>query len=232
MSGESGPDPRVLVFDVNETLSDFTALRSRFEDVGAPADLMATWFAALLRDGFALTAAGTYGDFASLALDGLRTLLPVVPEWSGDTEAAARHIMDGLTHLEVHPDVAPGVRKLHEAGFRLVTMTNGNAALTRRLLAGAGLDEYFEAMLDVSGPRCWKPAPAAYRYAVEQAGVRPEQALMVAVHPWDVDGALRAGLAGAWLRRDAAVYPTTMTRPTYVVQDLPELAEVLVAARE
>lgn len=221
--------PQVLIFDVNETLSDLTPLRGRFEDVGAPAYLMPTWFAGVLRDGFALTAAGAYADFTSVALDGLRGLLTGLKDWAGDTEAAARHILDGFGHLRVHPDVPDGVRMLNDAGFRLVTMTNGSSALTEQLLAGAGVVNHFDALLDVRGPQCWKPAPAAYRYAVEHTGVRPEQALLVAVHPWDVDGARRAGLGGAWLRRGAAAYPRTMSAPTHIAQDLRELAEALVA---
>lgn len=222
--------PSVLVFDVNETLSDLTPLRARFAEVGAPPELMPTWFAGVLRDGFALTAAGAYAEFGAVALDVLRALLPRVPGWSGDVEAAARHILDGIAQLEVHPDVPDGVRSLSAAGLRLVTMTNGNSALTERLLSRAGLLDCFEMLLDVRGPRLWKPAPGAYRYAVEQAGVRPEQAVLIATHPWDVDGALRAGLGGAWLRRGAAAYPHTMSEPTYSTEDLRELADVLIAA--
>ncbi|MEU9246994.1 haloacid dehalogenase type II [Streptomyces sp. NPDC048385] len=231
MSDDDPHNLRVLVFDVNETLSDLTPLRARFEDVAAPADLMPTWFAGVLRDGFALTAAGAYADFSSVALDGLRALLPAVEGWAGNVDAAAQHILDGFASLEVHPDVPDGVQTLSDAGFRLVTMTNGSATLTQQLLATAGLADRFEAMLDVSGPRRWKPARAAYEYAVEQVGVRPEQALLVAVHPWDVDGALRAGLGGAWLRRGATVYPHTMSPPSHSAQDLRELADVLLAER-
>lgn len=227
MSHDSHRDPQVLIFDVNETLSDLTPLRTRFEDVGAPADLMPTWFAGVLRDGFALTAAGAYADFSSVAVDVLRGLLPGVPGWHGDVAAAARHILDGFAGLDVHPDVPDGVRRLSEAGFRLVTMTNGSSELTEQLLARTGLRDRFEALLDVRGPRRWKPSPAAYRYAVEQVQVRPQEAVLVAVHPWDVDGALRAGLRGAWLRRNASAYPQTMSPPTYSAQDLRELAELL-----
>ncbi|MHC3467932.1 haloacid dehalogenase type II [Streptomyces sp. 7R007] len=227
MSDAGRPGPRVLVFDVNETLSDLTPLRTRLAEVGAPPELLPTWFAGVLRDGFALTAAGAYAGFAEVALDGLRGLLPAVEGWTGDVEAAARHVVDGFAHLPVHPDVPDGVRRLSEAGFRLVTMTNGSAELTERLLSGAGLLDRFEAVLDVGGPRRWKPAPAAYHHAVERAGTRPDQALLVAVHPWDVDGARRAGLLGAWVRRGAAGYPRTMSEPTYTVGDLGELADVL-----
>ena len=40
--------PQVVVFDVNETLSDMAPLERRFEQVGAPAHLRATWFASVL----------------------------------------------------------------------------------------------------------------------------------------------------------------------------------------
>ena len=50
-------DPSVVVFDVNETLSDMSPMARRFADVGAPEHLAKLWFATLLRDGFALTAA-------------------------------------------------------------------------------------------------------------------------------------------------------------------------------
>jgi len=45
--------PEVVVFDVNETLSDMSPIAERFTDIGAPAHLAKLWFATLLRDGFA-----------------------------------------------------------------------------------------------------------------------------------------------------------------------------------
>ena len=48
-SREAGP--KVLVFDVNETLSDMSPMGQRFEDVGVPAPVAKAWFAGLLRDG-------------------------------------------------------------------------------------------------------------------------------------------------------------------------------------
>src|ERR1044072_8096996 len=54
--------PEVLIFDVNETLSDMAPMAGRFRDVGVPGEEATSWFAALLRDGFAPTAAGGAGD--------------------------------------------------------------------------------------------------------------------------------------------------------------------------
>lgn len=219
--------PAVLVFDVNETLSDLSPLRNRFVEIGAPAEWMHRWFAGILRDGFALAAAGAYAHFADLARDNLRGLLTQLEHQPDDPAASVEHVVSGIAALDVHPDVPAGVRVLHESGYRLVTMTNGNAALTDTLLNTAGVRDRFDALFDVTGPRRWKPHPDAYRYAVEHAGVRPDQAMLVAVHPWDVDGAQRAGLAGAWLRRGATTYPSSLTEPTLVAEDVTDLARLL-----
>ncbi|QGU08725.1 (S)-2-haloacid dehalogenase 4A (plasmid) [Corynebacterium occultum] len=218
------PRPTVVIFDVNETLSDQSSLRDRLVEVGAPAELLPEWFSGILRDGMALTAAGGYADFADLARDGLRALLPARAGLT-PSDGLIDQVVAGFHRLDVHPDVAEGVRLLHGSGIRLITMTNGSTTITEALLDRAGLREYFELHLDVRGPRRWKPAPAAYGYALARAGVAAGDALLVAVHPWDVDGALRAGLRGAWIRRGqaATAYPKAMVAPTITADDLVEL---------
>ncbi|MFE1587031.1 hypothetical protein ACFW6Q_15220 [Streptomyces sp. NPDC058737] len=67
--------PEVLVFDVNETLTDMSALAPRLADVGLPGQLLPQWFAGVLRDGIALTLAGGRADFATVARDALLTHL-------------------------------------------------------------------------------------------------------------------------------------------------------------
>lgn len=221
--------PSVLIFDVNETLSDMTPLRGRFEEIGAGADLMPLWFAGILRDGFALTAAGGYADFAALANDSLRGLLVGTVTEPAELDAAIHHVVSGFGELDVHPDVPAGVRALRAAGYRLVTMTNGSVTLTEKLLTRAGVRDCFEALWDVTGPGHWKPDPRAYHYALERAGVGPDQAMLVAVHPWDVDGAQRAGLPGAWLRRGhpASAYPRALNKPAVAAEDVSDLAHLI-----
>ncbi len=46
--------PRAVAFDVNETLTDLAPLAEVFERLGVGKDALAWWFAALVRDGFAL----------------------------------------------------------------------------------------------------------------------------------------------------------------------------------
>ena len=88
-------------------------------------------------------------------------------------DEAARHVMDGFASLEVHADVASGVSRLARGGFRLVTLTNGAAAVAERLLTSAGLRDRFERLLSVEDAEAWKPAAAPYRYAASECGVEP-----------------------------------------------------------
>lgn len=43
--------------------------------------------------------------------------------------------------------------------------------------------------------------------------MRLGDAMLVAVHPWDVDGAARAGMRTAWLDRRGTAYPSYFTAP-------------------
>lgn len=225
--GPDGPRrPRLLLFDVNETLSDMSPMGQRFEDVGAPGQLAKTWFAGLLRDGFALTAVGASEPFARIAAEALRINLHDLPLSRG-IEDAVEYIMVGFSGLGVHPDVPDGVRALGGLGIRLVTLSNGSASVAEALFDRAGIRDRFESLLSVEGAGVWKPATGAYAYALERCDVDPMDAMLVAVHPWDVDGAARAGLTTAWINRSGAPYPGYFRAPDLHLRSLTELAEQL-----
>ncbi|MGW3147798.1 MULTISPECIES: haloacid dehalogenase type II [Streptomyces] len=211
------------MFDVNETLTDMSPLATRLEQVGLPGHQLSAWFAGVLRDGTALTLAGGHATFADVGRDVLRTLLArQAPE--SDPDEAVAHVLGGLPELPVHPDVPDGVRALRSAGRRLLTLTNGSSGITRAVLEKAGLADSFEAHLDVEAVGAWKPAPAAYAHALRTAGVPPGEVMLVSVHPWDIDGAGRAGLATAWLRREPGPYPSVMRPADIVTEELAGLA--------
>ena len=220
--------PQVVVFDVNETLSDMAPLATRFRDVGAPELTATVWFASLLRDAFALTAAGGTPRFGTLAAAGIRSVLTGQP-LTRDMDAAVEHILGGFTALEVHPDVPAGVRALTGSGRRLATLSNGSADIADRLLTNAGLRQEFEHVLSVDDAGVWKPAPGSYAYAARTCGVEPAEMMLVAVHPWDIDGANRAGMTTAWINRDGRPYPEYFTAPTHTVEALTELSGRLAA---
>lgn len=212
--------PTLIILDVNETLSDLSPMPGHFGAVGLPAHAAQAWFAGVLRDGFGLTAAGVNPDFAELAKGSLRVLL------DGD-EDKVDQVMQGFLSLQTHADVAPGLRALRAAGIRLVTLSNGSTSVAQGLLERAGVADQLEALLSVSDAPAWKPDARAYAHALETTGVDAAEAMLVASHPWDVDGAARAGLRTAWIDRSGSRYPDHATAPEVVASGLEDLARRL-----
>ncbi len=218
--------PALLVFDVNETLSDMSAMAQRFEEVGVPGALAQPWFAGLLRDGFALTVHRQNPAFADLGRTNLRNLLPEA-DLDRPLDDAVAHIMEGFLGLSVHPDVVEGIEALAGLGIRLVTLTNGAAAVGEGLLERSGVLDKFERLMSVEDAGVWKPHADAYGYALQTCGVEAGDAMLVAVHPWDTDGATRAGLRAAYVNRGGTSYPTHFRSPELEVDSITALAREL-----
>ena len=219
--------PRTIVFDVNGTLTDQGSFAGRFEDVGAPGQLAQAWYAATLRDGFALTMAAAPAPYREVASAVLTGLLSGVETLSIDVDRAVEHVMAGFDSIAPHPDVVPGFRALAGSGHRLITLSNGAVAVAAGLMYLHGIADCATQTLSVDDAGAWKPHTRAYAYAAERAAVPAGELLMVAVHPWDIDGAARAGLQTAFLNRTGAPWPGVFRTPDLEVQSLPELDERL-----
>ncbi|GGG55661.1 dehalogenase [Kocuria dechangensis] len=216
----------LLVFDVNETLSDMRPLRGVFEELGVPGLLAETWFAAVLREGFALAVNGEARPFAELGRETARGLF-ALHRPDGDVDAAVQRVLDGVQALPVHADVPPGIEALVAAGYRLTALTNGSAATAEGLLERGGVGQHFEHVLSVENAPCWKPSSEAYSWAGGVWDVPLERTVMVAVHPWDLHGAARAGMRTAWIDRHGAPWPVYARTPDLRVSGVPQLLDRL-----
>lgn len=202
---------RAVAFDVNETLFRLDAVASRLHEVGLGTDSLELWFTRILRDGFAAAAAGSFAAFPDLARHHLRELarsraveLP---------EGAADRVIGGFQEVEAHRDVEPTFRRLAKVGVRIVTLTNGTAAITRSFLEREGLDGLVERVFEVAEVGLWKPRPEPYRFVADELGVEARELALVAAHPWDVHGARAAGLVAGWVNRAGGAYPDSLAAP-------------------
>ena len=214
---------RVLVFDVNETLLDLSALDPHFQRVFGDAAVRVEWFQTMLQSAFLTTITGPYKPFgehfrAALGITALRRGLRVSPE----DESA---ILAGVRTLPPHPDARPALERLRSAGFRLAALTNSTAEVEEAQLRNAELADFFEKALSADSGKRLKPAAEAYADAARVLGVPPAQIRMVAAHAWDVHGALRAGCAAAFVQRPGAMWNPLLERPDIVGPDLGQVAE-------
>jgi 2-haloacid dehalogenase len=130
--------------------------------------------------------------------------------------------------LPAHPEVAGALRRLTSAGFRLFTLTDNPASVQERQRKSAGIDQFFERCFSVENVRRYKPAPETYGFVQKELGQSPSQFLMVACHTWDTLGAVAAGWRAALIARPGNALLAVGPQPTFVANDLNEVADQLI----
>jgi 2-haloacid dehalogenase len=214
--------PEVVAFDVNETLLDLAPVRAALVEAGEPESLLRTVFARTLLTGIAATATGTWCRFRE-AFD---AALAQESGLSGDRRS---RIADAFGELAPHPDVEPALRTLTEAGVRVVTLTHGSPGVAEAGLARGGVSPLVERSLSSEVIRAWKPSREVYLWAAGTCDVAPDRMALVAAHGWDVLGAQRAGLTGAWFPRSERTYPAVYEQPHVAADDLGAAVDALLA---
>lgn len=220
--------PRVLVFDVNETLLDVDSLAPQFERIFGDAAVLRTWFSQLVLYSMTLTLASRYIDFFRLG----SAVLAMLGDIHGVriSHRQQEELREAMRSMPPHPDVATGLQRLSDYGFRLVTLTNSpHLANAPTAVHNAGLDRYFERQFTVDAAGVFKPASELYRGVAAELDVAEADCLMVAAHAWDIIGAQSAGMQGALIRRPghAALVAEGLPQPTLTVRDVNELASQL-----
>lgn len=218
---------RILVFDVNETMLDITALEPHFARAFGDGQVLREWFSTLLFYSNVVTQAGPYADFSAVA----GAVLDMVAETRGvrlPSEDRNR-VLAGTRSLPAHADVRPALERLRNEGFRLVTLTNSAPAAAEQQLKNAGLADLFERSFSVDAVKRFKPAPEPYRHVAQEMGVGMSDLRMVAAHAWDVHGALQAGCLAAFVSRPGKVLFPLGPKPDIVAPDFQSLAEAIAA---
>lgn len=219
--------PKVIIFDVNETLLDLGPLRTAVgKTIDGREDLLPLWFSTMLHYSLVDTLTDNYHDFGQIG----SAALVMVAETQGieiDIKTARAAIVGAITQLPPHEDVKSGLIELNKQGFTLVSLTNSSHAGVAAQFKFAGLTHLFSERYSVEDVGVFKPHPKPYQMVLEKMGIQPHEALMVAAHAWDLAGAKAVGLQTAFIRRPGkTLYPNT-AMPDYVVDNIQELIRQL-----
>jgi 2-haloacid dehalogenase len=219
---------RALVFDVFGTLVDW---RSGVAEAfgasglsGSPEELADAWrrryvpILAEVNDGSRL-----WGNFDELHLVTLDDLLV---ERGEDLGLEARHRLVAAWHrLEPWPDVRAGLEELRRQRVT-AALSNGHLALLVDLARHGDLR--FDCLLSAEMAHAYKPAREVYLTAARLLRVQPDELMLVAAHPGDLEGARRAGLRTALVERPleygARTRERTFSKADESVAQLHELA--------
>jgi 2-haloacid dehalogenase len=216
------------VFDVNETLIDIESLGPFFGRVFGDRELVREWFNQLILYSDAITLAGYYQTFFTLAqgvLEMLGTIHRVTVKPSDLEELRA-----SMLSMPAHKDAPEGLQLLKDAGFRLTTLTNSPPDENGSPLEHAGLAHFIERQFSVDTVRRFKPAPQVYHLVAELLNVPPSDICLVAAHTWDTIGAQSVGCSAALVARpgNAPLPVNGLPQPHAVAPDLPGVAKQLI----
>jgi 2-haloacid dehalogenase len=217
--------PKVLVFDVNQTMLDLNALRPHFVRAFGDGKVLDEWFALLLHYSLVVTVADAYADFGTVG----RAVLEMLANNKGVKVSAddTTRILQGVLTLPPHPDVPESLKQLKSAGFRMVTLTNSSPSAVKAQLQNAGLTDYFEESISVETVHRFKPDIQVYRSAAAHLGVPADELLLIAAHAWDVFGATKAGWQAAFVARPGISLLPLGPKPGIVAPDMRAVAAAL-----
>ena len=168
---------------------------------------------------------GTRGEtFAGCTRDALdcacsRFAMEMTP---GEKQA----LLDIYRELPAFDDVHDALTALSARDCRSYAFSNGSEDAVETLLSTAGIRDLFHGVVSCDDLRTFKPNPAVYAYFLTRAQASASEAWLISGNPFDVIGAISAGMHGAWVQRSAeAIFDPWGIEPTVTVKSLDELAD-------
>ena len=221
--------PRIVLFDLDDTLCDYAGARHRrltiaFQDALAeiPADERPDLDALIARS----IALGPHGDahFPDL----LRSC--GVRDESAIARAQSWFRANRLHGLDLYADAADVLQAIRaqRPDRRLGVITNGPADVQREKVERLALGPLLDLVLISGEVGVEKPDPRIFALALERLGSTAVEAVYVGDAPvFDIAGAVAAGIRAVWLNRAGTPFPPDLPRPHAELRELSELAGLL-----
>ena len=218
-----------LAFDVYGTLINTQGIVSKLQELAGKKaeEFSRTWRDKQLEYSFRRGLMQNYEKFSictSNALDFTCSYLKVPL-----TNEQKNELLRSYRTLPAFDDVAKGLSLLQSNGFHMYAFSNGSSDAVEELLVTAGIRDYFLGIVSVDDIKSFKPNPAAYSYFLRESGALGNTAWLISSNPFDVIGAVSAGMRSAWVQRSKdAVFDPWEIEPTAIVESLNELNRILV----
>ncbi|MBA2678351.1 MAG: haloacid dehalogenase type II [Ktedonobacteraceae bacterium] len=100
--------------------------------------------------------------------------------------------------LQPWPDALAGLTRLRSR-FTLATLSNGNVSLLVEMTKHSGLP--WDVILSAELAHAYKPDPRVYQMATDLLDLSPQEIMLVAAHPYDLQAAYALGWHTAYVSR-------------------------------
>lgn len=218
----------VLAFDIYGTLINPAGITQHLQSVSAD---KATAFAGLWRQKqleytFRRGLMDTYRDFSVCIRQALQFTAASLHIELGEEEMD--QLMALYLQLPAFADTESCLKNLDRSQFLVYAFSNGTLPDVQRLLEYNNLLGYFREVISVDAIGTFKPSPAVYRYFLEKCDAPASSGWLISSNPFDVIGAVSAGMKSAWIQRDdTAVFDPWEFEPTVTLKGLEPLQETI-----
>jgi 2-haloacid dehalogenase len=217
---------RWVLFDLNGTLLDPSVIAEPLGGGDEERRLVSEAFqAALLLTMADTLSCGPYRPLPKYLRATLERELRARGRDTGALDAA----IERAGKMDPFPESEAALVLLARAGFRLGVLTNSTSQAADAALSNAGLRHRFEVVIGSDEVQRFKPHPGMYEHAIARLECEPGEVVLLAAHAWDVMGAMRAGLRGAWIARGERWLVPVVPEPDMKGVDLEDVARQLVA---
>jgi len=219
--------PKLLIFDVNETLLDMEPLRNSINEALNDNKAFDIWFPTLLQYSLVETLTNNYKDFSEVAAATLKMTAHKLDIKL--TEEEVKKILSPITTLSAYPEVSEALEVLKQKGFKLVALSNGKPQVVNDQLKYAKIHHFFDKVLSIEEVKNYKPHNSTYHCAYSLMNILPEDTMLIAAHGWDIAGAKRAGIQAAFIARPGkSLYPLAI-EPEITGSNLKEITDSLLS---
>lgn len=219
-----------LAFDVYGTLIDTAGVVTKLRElVGETAeDFSQAWRDKQLEYSFRRGLMRQYEDFAVCTRDALEYTCAHFN--AALTETNKDDLLSTYRVLPPFDDVVTTLDGLSDSGFSLYAFSNGSADAVQTLLTAAGISDHFIDVVSVEELKTFKPNPDVYHHFLRRSGVDADRAWLISGNPFDVIGAVSAGMCAAWVKRTSdSIFDPWGINPTIEVTSLLDIGEQIAA---
>lgn len=136
-----------------------------------------------------------------------------------------------LDHTRLYPGVQPALDLLRDAGIKMAVLTNKPVRFSQALVEGLGLGEHFFRVYGGNSFEQKKPHPIGVETLIAESGAAREGTLMVGDSAVDVRTARNAGIPVCGVTYGFQPEGFEQEPPDFLVDNLEELARIVLDAR-
>jgi len=216
---------KAIIFDAYGTLFDVNSAAEMCKNkIGDKWENFSNyWRMTQLEYTFLRTLMDRYEDFWQITEDSLDKSMKVYKI----DNSLKKELLNLYKKLSVFPEVKQTLIKLKEKKLKLAILSNGTPTLLNGLVNSNNLNDLFDDIFSIDEVKVYKPSPKVYEMPIKKYKIKKNEVAFLSANTWDVSGGGNYGYNPVWVNRNNNIFDNLDFKPSYEIQNLKELEEII-----